>query len=240
MGYVVLVADDDANFREEFGSFLETFAEVEEVVLVVDGAEALARAEEKVFDVAFVNAMLREVDGCAVGAKLKKEQPTLKLIMISCMCNQETQWLYGEIGCIHCLLKPFRFDSIKELWQMLKDNKASQFRALKKSDQVKNFLIELGCCENLLGFKYMCEGVKVAHEKYRGYYKMSEIYQELAILFETSESNIERNIRYLIEQAWSDVRGKRDTQYKFEENFLNNAYRPTNKHFIAEILKRLA
>lgn len=236
MGYTVLLADEDKSFRDTFGTYLKGLGDVEEVILAQDGRDALAKAEHTVFDFAFINAIMSKVDGCVVGATLKRNQPALKLIMLSCMCNEDTQKLYGRLGSAHCFAKPFNFEDVRVLWSILKESQQQSSRSLDNSERIRNLLIRLGCCEHLAGFAYLCEAVKLVEKSDNRNYKISALYAELAELFQTSPYNVERNIRYVIEQAWN-VQTEDELKRRFGQEFTANDNRPTNKDFIAGVLK---
>lgn len=80
MGGRILVVDDDESVRAVIGVLLERD---HEVVLVSDGASALAAIEAHDFDVALLDYELPDMKGTEVGFVLRRRSPLVKVIVFS-------------------------------------------------------------------------------------------------------------------------------------------------------------
>ena len=80
MGGRILVVDDDESVRAVIGVLL---GRDHEVVVVGDGASALAAIEEHEFDVALLDYDLPDMKGTEVGFVLRQRTPRVKVIVFS-------------------------------------------------------------------------------------------------------------------------------------------------------------
>lgn len=236
MGYTVLLADDESVFREEFGIYLGSLDGVGEVILAENGDDALLKASHTPVDFMFISPTLKKHDGCSVAAILKESQPNLKLIILSYMSNEDAFSFYNLLGACHCLIKPFDFEDVKVIWNLLRKNKTINNTKSVKLNVVDNFLIQIGFSKDLVGFKYLCAAIKLVQDKNSSNYKIADIYAELALIFNTSHCNIERSIRYVIENAWNNNAAYVQNHCIFSDICEKNHNRPTNKEFIVKAI----
>lgn len=97
---------------------------------------------------------------------------------------------------------------------------------------INKLLIDLGVSEHLSGYKY----IKAAIYLYKETNKLTEIYQKIANTYRSSISNVERQIRYAIEQAWTKAdMDIVDELFSYVIDF--EKAKPTNKQFIAILSK---
>lgn len=98
------------------------------------------------------------------------------------------------------------------------------------SNEVKCLLIRLKMPTHITGYSYLCTAVELAVNMMSRFgVKAHILYSETARIYGTTESCVERNIRYCIEEAWShpDSRTLHDLF-----RFCGNNRRPTNMEFI--------
>lgn len=101
----ILVVDDDPAIRE---FFLHTpAASGYEVVAVESGKEAAVAVRQAPFGIAFVDIVMREMDGLATLKVLLAVQPTLRVIMITAYKVEDTVTLALHFGATDFLYKPF-------------------------------------------------------------------------------------------------------------------------------------
>ncbi|MFT6558064.1 response regulator [Sneathiella sp.] len=107
----ILVADDEASLREFVERALTHHGH--QVVSVRDGAEALhALQEEEPFDLLLTDIVMPIMDGIALSLKVAKEQPDLKILLMTGYAA-ERQRAYNLEDLIYDVVpKPFTLDEI--------------------------------------------------------------------------------------------------------------------------------
>jgi CheY-like chemotaxis protein len=90
-GVRVLLADDDAGVRELFATLLRAAPGVGSVVEAKDGAEALALAHGRRFDVAVLDMNMPRLDGIEAARRLRALQPTMSIALHSSDVEQLRQ-----------------------------------------------------------------------------------------------------------------------------------------------------
>jgi DNA-binding response OmpR family regulator len=78
-----------------------------EVVQAVDGAEALARYSEQVFDLVVLDVMLPRMDGLEVCRRLRAKGETVPIIMLTAKSEEIDKVLGLELGADDYITKPF-------------------------------------------------------------------------------------------------------------------------------------
>jgi DNA-binding NtrC family response regulator len=109
-GIDVLVLDDEITVCERLEEYLterdfrvETFTE---------SPAALARLEEKTFDVVVTDLKMREVDGLEVLRRITERNLPTRVILISAYGTMETFRDAEYSGVFEIVLKPFRMNDI--------------------------------------------------------------------------------------------------------------------------------
>jgi DNA-binding response OmpR family regulator len=78
-----------------------------EVVQAADGAEALARFDEQIFDLVVLDVMLPRVDGLEVCRRLRAKGETVPIIMLTAKSEEIDKVLGLELGADDYITKPF-------------------------------------------------------------------------------------------------------------------------------------
>ena len=100
---------------------------------------------------------------------------------------------------------------------------------------VRQLLLELGSPDHLLGHPYVVEAVLLvlSDQMYINNITFG-LYPQLAVIFDTTASRVERAIRHLIEVTWA--RGDWDTLNRYFGNTVSaEKGKPTNGEFIARM-----
>ncbi len=109
---LILIAEDDPAIATLLSRALKT---VYEVVVVEDGAQALARAQQAPKpDLMMLDVMMPALDGFAVAAKLRAlvEFKKLPIIFVTAK-DTPTDTIKGiQLGARHYITKPFRLDDV--------------------------------------------------------------------------------------------------------------------------------
>jgi DNA-binding NarL/FixJ family response regulator len=101
----VLLADDQALFREALGTLLGACPEVVVVGEAGDGAEALARSAELGPDVVLMDLHMPVLDGIAATRRLKVEQPGVRVLALTTFDDDEDVFAALRAGAVGYLLK---------------------------------------------------------------------------------------------------------------------------------------
>lgn len=100
---------------------------------------------------------------------------------------------------------------------------------------IRELLLELGSPDHLVGHPYVVQAILLVVQD-RTYIDNITfgLYPQLAVMFDTSASRVERAIRHLIEVTWA--RGDWDTLNHYFGNTINaEKGKPTNGEFIARM-----
>lgn len=128
--------------------------------------------------------------------------------------------------------------TIVELAEMLKTVQCQQERQEQhKNDMIScvDILHYMGIPANINGYKYLRYAIKISvNEGVPNVSVTKVIYPMIAKKFNTTESIVERAIRYAIEVAWTKGNLKSKEEYFGYKVFSKNG-RPTNSQFIAMI-----
>jgi DNA-binding NarL/FixJ family response regulator len=101
----VLLADDHALVRQGIRSLLEKLPEIEVVGEVADGREAMLKAAETQPDVVLMDIAMPGLNGLEAVARMKKECPSVRVIMVSMYVSEEYFQQAIESGASGYLLK---------------------------------------------------------------------------------------------------------------------------------------
>lgn len=100
----ILLADDHALMRQGFRALLESLGH-QVVAETGDGREALRLAEEKRPDIAFLDIAMPGMNGLEVAARLAKDLPDLRVVILSMHANEEYVLQALRAGAAGYLLK---------------------------------------------------------------------------------------------------------------------------------------
>lgn len=117
----LLLADDE----EDLVSFLAHRLEKRGLIVstALTGAEAVAVASEKVFDVAVVDLKMPDMDGITVIENLKALQPFIEVLMLTGHGSHDTAWEAGRLHAFRYILKPCDFDELLEVINIAADHR---------------------------------------------------------------------------------------------------------------------
>mgnify|MGYP002513470459 FL=1 len=121
----------------------------------------------------------------------------------------------------------------EEVRRMLENRKSSHSR--DPEYWIRELLLELGAPDHLVGHPYVVQGILLVVQD-RTYIDSITfgLYPQLAVIFDTTASRVERAIRHLIEVTWS--RGDWETLNRYFGNTVSaEKGKPTNGEFIARM-----
>ena len=101
----VLLADDQALFREALRTLLEVQTGIEVVGEAGDGDEAVRRSDELRPDVVLMDLRMPVLDGIAATARLRAEQPGVRVLALTTFDDDEDVFAALRAGAVGYLLK---------------------------------------------------------------------------------------------------------------------------------------
>jgi DNA-binding NarL/FixJ family response regulator len=113
----VLLADDQALFREALATLLDVRPEIEVVGEAGDGDEALRRSAELQPDVVLMDLHMPVLDGIAATRRLRIEQPGVRVLALTTFDDDEAVFAALRAGAVGYLLKDVSGDRLVEAVQ---------------------------------------------------------------------------------------------------------------------------
>jgi DNA-binding NarL/FixJ family response regulator len=101
----VLLADDQALFREALATLLGVRADIDVVGEAANGDEALSRAAEVNPDVVLMDLRMPVLDGIAATRRMRVEQPQVRVIALTTFDDDEEVFAALRAGAVGYLLK---------------------------------------------------------------------------------------------------------------------------------------
>lgn len=166
--YKILIADD----REDNLGLLREWLSSQEyyVRCARDGREALDIARNDHPDLVLVDKVMPEVDGLIVTRELKKEDPTVPVIVLTGREDTRRAAIFEDSGADDLIMKPFLYEEVEtRVRTMLK--KREVFRALeqandelRRANERMSRLIQFDDKTGLYNFRFFMERL---HEEFK-------------------------------------------------------------------------
>ncbi|NLJ77793.1 MAG: sporulation transcription factor Spo0A [Tissierellia bacterium] len=256
----VLIVDDNREFCDILRKFIIKDESFEVLGIAGDGLDALDRISEEQPDVLILDVIMPHLDGLGVLEKIRDmdlKKPS-KIIMLSAVGQDKITQRAIELGADYYVVKPFDFDVfVKRLRQIIgiddRLDGRSQGNYIKMpvleemgvnvstslEARITNVIHEIGVPAHIKGYQYLREAITMVIGDMELLGAVTkELYPNIAEVYNTTPSRVERAIRHAIEVAWT--RGKIDTIDKIFGYTVNtDRGKPTNSEFIAMIADKL-
>jgi two-component system response regulator (stage 0 sporulation protein A) len=258
----VLIADDNKEFGEILGEYLNDQEDIQVVGVAKDGLEAFDMISNKQPDVAVLDVIMPHLDGLGVLEKINYSQIKKKpmCIMLSAVGQDKITQKAIALGAQYYVVKPFDMDilaqRIKELKEFQRpgavirqnvntDNRVSYINITSKNPErnleaeVTNIIHEVGVPAHIKGYQYLRDAIMMVVKDIDVINSITKLlYPSIARQYNTTPSRVERAIRHAIEVAWS--RGQIETIDSIFGYTVNlGKGKPTNSEFIAMIADKL-
>lgn len=113
-GKKILIVDDEQLIRNLLARMLGTGYEI---VMAENGRQAVEKAAEQSFDIAFVDIVMPGMDGIETLKGLKAVQPDLKLVVMTGFAVEDRVVQAFDLGAEDCLYKPFTLREVESVIQ---------------------------------------------------------------------------------------------------------------------------
>lgn len=240
----VLVADDNREFCELLGQYIQNQPDFRLVGAAQNGRQVMEMLQTEVPDVIILDIIMPHLDGLGVLEQVNalglERRP--KIIMLTAFGQESIAQRVVDLGADYYILKPFDLNVLaKRIRQIAKAQTGRTVPAEGRSldVEVTGVLHEIGIPAHIKGYLYLREAIVLVVQRVEllgGVTK--ELYPSIAKKFSTTPSRVERAIRHAIEVAWS--RGNVDLIHKLFGHTVNSDRgKPTNSEFIAMVADKL-
>ncbi|NQT84057.1 response regulator [bacterium] len=111
----ILIVEDEATLAFFLAHSLMSEAEDYEVLTSQDAETAMARMEEKPFDVLISDIVLPRMDGLSLLRQTRKKWPETKIILMTAYGSPEIKNRASQMGAFAYIEKPFVYDKMRDL-----------------------------------------------------------------------------------------------------------------------------
>ncbi len=111
----ILIVEDEATLSYFLAYSLMSEAEDYEVITTRDAEAALARMQEKPFDLIISDIVLPQADGLSLLRETRQQWPQSKVILMTAYGSPEVKRRAQEIGAFAYIEKPFIYGKMRDL-----------------------------------------------------------------------------------------------------------------------------
>ena len=247
----IVIVDDSKQMKEitEENFYDNPKYEIREVS---DGQKAYDEIKSFEPDVVVLDLILPNKDGFSVLNSLKDLDVMPKVIICSALTNPNFVHKALEMGADYFLGKPCSFDDLEKAICEQFESKINQSKITqivdnfkpKKSfssmdEKISNIFITVGIPAHIKGYQFLREAIKMTINSPDIINSITKkLYPNIATMFSTSASKVERAIRHAIEVAWN--RGKiENINSVFGLPVYGSNDKPTNGEFIALVADKM-
>lgn len=260
----VIVVDSDVENCNALANDLNC-DKLEVVATAYSGVECLEKLEHIDVDIVLTELLLQAMDGYMLINKINNIN-SAKKPKIFAMSNLKAEAYVTnaiKMGIMYYFIKPLDNKIVQNtiiatydrqsIWESIKDNNDPLYSVPNKVETIKNttalnsvmeekiakIFISVGIPAHIKGYQYLREAIKeVVDDPSLINNITKKLYPNVAKVFDTSPSKVERAIRHAIEVAWN--RGKIENINKiFGFKVYNVNDKPTNGEFIALVADKL-
>jgi two-component system response regulator (stage 0 sporulation protein A) len=257
----IVIADDNKEFGEILFEYLNSQPDIEVIGLASDGIEACELIIEKKPDLAIVDIIMPHLDGLGVLEKVNamKLEKRPSFIFVSAVGQEKITKRAIALGAEYYVVKPFDMDILLARIRQLKDGSQGSFaigeslhgytaeaKALRTAPaqvdlevEVTNIMHEIGVPAHIKGYQYLRDAIIMVIKDLDVINSITkQLYPEIARMYNTTPSRVERAIRHAIEVAWG--RGQIEAiEDLFGYTVSTGKGKPTNSEFIAMVADKL-
>lgn len=161
-------------------------------------------------------------------------------VAASAVINENTVEKAIACGASALIKKPYDCSTLKEKLNSLLQAQPALDSRISLDKKISHIFLSGGITPNNMGFRYLKESVKLCISNPNMLTNITKmLYPAVAEKFDTKSTRVERDIRHVIELAWS--RGKIQNLNKvFGLNIFDTKNKPTNSEFIALLADKLS
>lgn len=239
----VFIVDDNKEVINEVKKYFSSKnVGVEIVGSCSNGEDALNELKKNYgsYDLVLMDLVIPKRDGLSVLEELKKENINIKSIITTCINSVDIINKCMDVGVSYYMLKPYNFDSLADIIKRIVTNQNKTRIDNKDLQQaITNLLHSLGMPSHIKGYSYIRDSISLMYNKPSMLGAITkELYPEIANMYDTTSSRVERAIRHAIEVSWT--RGDYEVMEEiFGHSVDYDRAKPTNSEFIATLADKL-
>lgn len=243
----ILLAEEGSDFAKSCAASLRANGYTVDTV-GKDGARVISELRSSCPDVLLMDTFMSSVDALGVLNEMKKMKLKKKplVMIISAVDNALFEQQLLGAGADYYFLKPFDINIMAQRIRQFTGWETCM-PACEKSNSVSgdleiiisDIMHQLGVPAHIKGYQYLRTAIMLSVGDPELLHSITKIlYPEIAKMYKTSASRVERAIRHAIEVAWD--RGDVDVlSAYFGYTIQNSRGKPTNSEFIAMISDKL-
>ena len=207
-----------------------------------NGEDALIELKKNYesYDLVLMDLVIPKRDGLSVLEELKKENINIKSIITTCINSVDIIKKCMDVGVNYYMLKPYNLDSLTDIIKRIVNNQNKTRIDNKDLQQaITTLLHSLGMPSHIKGYSYIRDSINLMYNKPSMLGAITkELYPEIANMYDTTSSRVERAIRHAIEVSWT--RGDYEVMEEiFGHSVDYDRAKPTNSEFIATLADKL-
>jgi two-component system, response regulator, stage 0 sporulation protein A len=243
----VLVAQYNKKHACIIKDYLDKMDEFEIADFAFDGMTTCDYAKELKPDLILVDLIMPKMDGLGVVEAVKNidELKNTKIIITSSISLDFAIDRLRTLPIDYFFIKPILFETfsnrLKDLF--VKNNNLTKARSFGEKNlieiKIKSYLKKIGVPPNIKGYNYLTKAILMAQNGKSVYGNLTNgLYPDVANIYDTTLSRVERSIRHAIEVAWN--RGNiKILDELFGYTISEQKGKPTNGEFIAMIADKV-
>ena len=234
----ILLVDDNNDFALEMKALLSKENGFSVVGIAGNGEEAVASFSSLKPNVVILDLVMPKMDGFGFMQSIVKGNA--KIIVLSALSKDAFITKAMDLGADYYMKKPCSF---RELTQRIREVSTVSPKPVRRDrdmdERISNIFISVGIPAHIKGYQFLREAIKMAVENPEVINSITKrLYPEVAKVFDTSASKVERAIRHAIEVAWN--RGKiENINSLFGVKVYSHNEKPTNGEFIALVADKM-
>lgn len=238
-----LMVDDNQELINDVKKYFELKEEVIEITsYCTNGEEAIKEIKNNhnKYDIVLMDLVIPKKDGISVLETIKKSNINIKSIIITAINRIDIINRCMEVGANYYMLKPYDYDDLANNIKNIVNNNTPQMITDKDlQEAITKLLHSLGMPSHIKGYNYIRDGINIMYKNPSILGAITkELYPQIAGMYDTTSSRVERAIRHAIEVSWN--RG----DYELMEEIFGNSVdydrsKPTNSEFLATLADKL-
>lgn len=234
----VLIVDDNMEITRILSKYIENQNDMRVSGIAHNGEEALAYIQTTNPDVIILDLIMPKLDGIGVLQKLDHmdliETPKIILYSIADTAMTVASSCVEHIKVECCLSKSQPYETVCEAIR-----RVCWYIGFRNYEYIENKIFqifsELNIPVNFLGYRYCKSAVRMVIDDAELKNNITnKLYPQIAELYDSTPSRVERAMRYAIEASWKYSNPKTKKKY-----FSSINVKPTNREFIIAIVDRL-
>lgn len=260
----VLIAENDKGYRDILRVSLEKQKDIKVICTAEDGYQAMQLIEWYHPQVVVFNMAMPKMDGVALLESLSDANAVTRPHLIALITAEQNHMMdrARQLGVDDYMLKPIDHAALVSRVRSLAGGRVakttvlsirkasaaapqpdSQHHSGTPPEGVFNrytagILLQLGMPAHLSGYSFLIKAVAIELYLPGAVHNITnQIYPEIARVYNTTPSRVERSIRHAVNVTW--MRGGNEAYFKLTRRGVNTVYKPTNAELIAQLAEQI-